>query len=86
MPAQRADTLAAAFRRVSPERIFEQTGLQPGKLKALYGLLEMRLAGSPQLDAAHTLLMLPDLIPDRADERHAQAAKMLLDVERRVER
>lgn len=60
--AQRADTLAAAFRRVSPERIFEQTGLQPGKLKALYGLLEMRLAGSPQLDAAHTLLMLPDLM------------------------
>ena len=36
--------------------------------------------------AAHHLRIICDLIPDRADERHAQAAKMLLDVERRVER
>ncbi len=36
--------------------------------------------------AAQHLRIICDLIPDRADERHAQAAKMLLDVERRVER
>lgn len=59
---QRVEILAEAFRRVPPKQIFAQTGLQPGKLKALYGLLELRLAGSPQLDAAETLLMLPDLM------------------------
>ena len=36
--------------------------------------------------AAQHLRVICDLIPDRADDRHAQAAKMLLDVERRVER
>ena len=57
-----ADVLAEAFRRVPPEHIFEQTGLQPSKMKALYGLLDMQLAASPQLHAANTLLMLPDLM------------------------
>ncbi|HEX9114565.1 MAG TPA: rhamnulokinase family protein [Anaerolineae bacterium] len=59
---QRAAVLTEAFGRVPPEDIFAQTGLQPGKLRALYGLLELQLAGSPQLKAAQTLLMLPDLL------------------------
>lgn len=36
--------------------------------------------------AVQNLRVICDLIPERSDERHATAAKMLLDVERRVER
>ena len=36
--------------------------------------------------AARNLRTIRDLIPDRTDERHTQAEKMLLDVERRIQR
>lgn len=50
-----------AFSIVSREEIFRHTGLQFLQFNTLYQLLAMKLAGSPLLDAAETLLMIPDL-------------------------
>ena len=54
--------LEAAFARVPREEIFEATGIQFMQINTLYQLLAMRLGGDPTLDAARTLLMMPDLI------------------------
>jgi rhamnulokinase len=53
--------LERAFRVVSREAIFEQTGLQFMPFNTLYQLWAMLLAGSPQLESAERLLMMPDL-------------------------
>ena len=53
--------LEKAFKIVSPERIHEITGVQFLSINTLYQLLAMRLQGSPILDVAETLLMVPDL-------------------------
>lgn len=50
-----------AFGIVSREDIFRHTGLQFMQLNSLYQLLAMKLSGSPLLDVAETLLMVPDL-------------------------
>ena len=50
-----------AFSRVPREEIFQITGIQFMKLNTLYQLLAMSLANSPLLEAAETLLMMPDL-------------------------
>ena len=50
-----------AFDIVPREEIFRHTGLQFMQLNTLYQLLAMKLAGSPLLDVAETLLMVPDL-------------------------
>ncbi len=50
-----------AFEIVPREEIFRHTGLQFMQLNTLYQLLAMKLAGSPLLDVAETLLMVPDL-------------------------
>ncbi len=50
-----------AFGIVSREEIFQSTGLQFMQLNTLYQLLAMKLSGSPLLDIAETLLMVPDL-------------------------
>jgi rhamnulokinase len=50
-----------AFRRVSREEIFEQTGIQFMQINTLFQLLSMVVEGSPLLDVAQTLLMMPDL-------------------------
>jgi rhamnulokinase len=50
-----------AFRRVSREEIFEQTGIQFLQINTLYQLLSMVISKSPLLSAAATLLMTPDL-------------------------
>jgi len=46
---------------VPREEIFEATGVQFMQLNTLYQLLAMRLARSPVLEAAESLLMMPDL-------------------------
>jgi sugar (pentulose or hexulose) kinase len=61
LPQQQA-VLDEAFKRVSPDKIYQQTGLQPTRLNSLYGLLAMQLTNTPLLDTAVTFLMLPDLI------------------------
>jgi rhamnulokinase len=50
-----------AFSIVPREGIFAQTGLQFMELNTLYQLLAMTLQKSPLLDAAESLLMMPDL-------------------------
>ena len=50
-----------AFGIVSRENIFRQTGLQFMPINTLYQLLAMKLSGSPLLDIAESLLMVPDL-------------------------
>src|SRR3954468_5093382 len=46
---------------VPRERIYEITGLQFISINTIYQLLAMKRAGSPLLDVAETLLMMPDL-------------------------
>src|ERR1700730_8211143 len=53
--------LEAAYRLVPRERIYEITGLQFMQINTAYQLLAMARAKSPILDAAETLLMMPDL-------------------------
>lgn len=50
-----------AFAIVPREEIFQATGLQFMEFNTLYQLLAMKLAKSPLLDAAESLLMMPDL-------------------------
>ncbi len=53
--------LERAFAVVPRETIFAQTGLQFMQFNTLYQLWAMRLAESPLLDVAESLLMMPDL-------------------------
>ena len=50
-----------AFSIVPREEIFRHTGLQFMQFNTLYQLLAMKLARSPLLDAAETMLMVPNL-------------------------
>lgn len=43
------------------EEVFRQTGIQFMQLNTLYQLYAMKLAGSPALETARTLLFMPDL-------------------------
>ena len=52
----------AACSRVPRAEIFAQTGIQFLPINTLYQLLAMAAAGSPALDAAATLLTIPDLV------------------------
>ena len=47
--------------RVSPQKLYEQTGIQRLPINTLYQLAGMKHLRDPQLDAAQTLLMIPDL-------------------------
>jgi rhamnulokinase len=53
--------LEEAFRRVSREEIFAQTGIQFLQINSLYQLLSMVVRRSPQIETAHTFLTIPDL-------------------------
>ena len=48
-------------RRVPPGRLFGQTGIQRLPINTLYQLVSMRMSDDPQLSAAETLLLIPDL-------------------------
>ncbi len=52
-------TMQEVFSAVPRERIFEATGLQFMELNSLFQLFSMK--GSPALEAAGTILMMPDL-------------------------
>jgi rhamnulokinase len=54
--------LEEAFRRVSREEIFRQTGIQFLQLNSLYQLLSMVVGRVPVLDIAETFLTIPDLL------------------------
>jgi rhamnulokinase len=49
-----------AFEIVSKEEVFEATGLQFMEINTLFQLVAAKLSGSPLLDAADHLLMMPD--------------------------
>jgi rhamnulokinase len=51
----------AAFARVPKDRIYDVTGLQFLPFNTAYQLLAMKQQGSPLLDMAESLLMMPDL-------------------------
>ena len=53
--------LEKAFQRVPRPHLYQQTGNQFMQLNTLYQLLSMALADDPLLEAAQTLLMMPDL-------------------------
>jgi rhamnulokinase len=53
--------LEKAFAIVPREEIFRHTGLQFMQFNTLYQLLAMKLADSPLLEVAETMLMVPDL-------------------------
>jgi rhamnulokinase len=53
--------MAKAFGIVSREDIFRHTGLQFMQFNSVFQLLAMKLSGSPLLDIAESLLMMPDL-------------------------
>lgn len=55
------DMMEKAFGIVSREEVFRHTGLQFMQFNTLYQLLAMKISGSPLLDVAETLLMMPDL-------------------------
>lgn len=58
----RTDNMPAeAFKRVSKEAIFDQTGIQFMQINTLYQLLSMVVNHSPALEAAETFLTVPDL-------------------------
>jgi rhamnulokinase len=59
--ARTSGMMDKAFGIVSREEIFRHTGLQFMQINTLYQLLAMKLSGSPLLDVAETLLMIPDL-------------------------
>lgn len=53
--------LEKAFSIVPREEVFRHSGLQFMQLNTLYQLLAMKLAKSPLLDMAQTMLLMPDL-------------------------
>jgi len=76
--------LDEAFRLVPRARIYEATGLQFMPLNTAYQLLAMKRANSPLLEAAETLLMIPDLLGwlltgRRAGERTDASTTQLYD-------
>jgi rhamnulokinase len=54
--------LERAFAVVPKEEIFAQTGIQFMQFNSLFQLYAMKLGGSPGLEAADRLLMMPDLL------------------------
>ncbi|MGA3056924.1 MAG: rhamnulokinase family protein [Candidatus Limnocylindrales bacterium] len=56
-----AGIMALAFERVPRRDVFMTTGVQPMHYNTLYQLLAMVLAKDPQLDAAATMLTMPNL-------------------------
>jgi rhamnulokinase len=51
----------AAFQRMPQEQIYEITGLQFLPFNTIYQLLSLQHSGSPLLEVAETLLLMPDL-------------------------
>lgn len=78
-----------AFQRASRAAIFHQTGIQFMQINTLYQLLSMVEANDPQLDAAETLLLLPDLFNywltgRKAAEYTIASTSQMLDARRRT--
>jgi len=80
--------MARAFERVPRARLYEVTGIQFMQINTLYQLLSMVETGDPQLEAAHTLLMMPDLLHywlsgERVSEYTIASTSQMLDARAR---
>jgi rhamnulokinase len=81
----RTDGMAeAASQKIARDRIYEITGLQFLPFNTIYQLLALRMANSPLLDVAETMLMMPDLFAwlftgRRLGERTDASTTQLLD-------
>jgi rhamnulokinase len=53
--------IEAVFQRIPRQRLYQHTGNQILQLNTLYQVVSMVQADDPQLEIAHTLLMMPDL-------------------------
>ncbi len=53
--------LEKSFGTVSPERVFDRTGIQFMQINTLFQLLRLKEIGSPILESAKTMLFMPDL-------------------------
>src|SRR6266508_3506077 len=53
--------MEAVFSRVPARELYERTGIQLLEVNSVFQLWAMAAAGDPALDAAETLLMIPDL-------------------------
>lgn len=74
----------AAFEMVPRAEIFASTGLQFMQLNTLFQLLALKKQNSPQLDAAKTLLLIPDLLNfwltgEKASEYTIASTTQMLD-------
>lgn len=81
--------MEVAFARVPRNRLYEVTGLQFLPFNTVYQLLAMKQSGSPLLDVAETLLMMPDLFNwlltgHRAVELTDASTTQLLDARSRT--
>jgi rhamnulokinase len=82
---RRTDGMIEAVCQIIPrERIYELTGMQFIPINTLYQLMAMKVAHSPLLDVAETLLMMPDLFGwlltgRRAGERTDASTTQLLN-------
>jgi rhamnulokinase len=60
--ARTEHALAQVFTRISRHELFQRTGIECMRVNTLYQLWAMAQTVDPQLEAAETLLMLPDLL------------------------
>src|SRR5207253_835408 len=59
--ARRARAMEALLERVPPRELYERTGIQLMPINTVFELGAMAVEGDPSLDAAATLLLMPDL-------------------------
>jgi rhamnulokinase len=59
--ARRAAATARVFSRISPRELYERTGIQFLPINTLFELSAMAAEHDPALEAAETLLLIPDL-------------------------
>ncbi len=60
--SRKTGSMERAFSIVRREEIFAETGLQFMEFNSLFQLLQLKTDNSPLLDAAESLLMMPDLL------------------------
>jgi rhamnulokinase len=59
---RRADAMDAALKKVSARELYERTGIQLMPINTIFELAAMAAEHDPALEAAETLLMIPDLM------------------------
>jgi rhamnulokinase len=80
--------MEAAFEKVSRAEIFASTGLQFMQLNTLFQLVALKKQNAAQLDAARTLLLMPDLLNfwltgEKASEYTIASTTQMLDARSR---